>query len=389
MKTFHLRFWQCSLIIPALLLSACGSPEERAQSYYDRGMALIEKKDDLAARLELLNAVKFKGDKIEAWRALAGINDRTKAYQALFQDLRRIVELDPNDLDARLKLGKMLLVGGAPDAALRIVEGAGDAANQDAGLHALKAAILVKLRDVNGGLVEARKATELDPGDVDAAILLASEKLSKGDADGAMQTLSVPAIASKSDSRVDQLRAQIFVRKGDFSQAESILHKLIDQNPQDIARRDQLVRIYVIQHRFDDAEKELRTIATANPENAGAELDLVRFLNGVKGPAVAKEELVTRIKAGGDVFLYEMALADIDFAQGKFDDSVALLERLIGTPGSAEHSLAAQTKLADLYFRKGNYLAAEKLVSDILKEGSTKYIRPQNSWLHSYRARAI
>src|ERR1700761_3013007 len=105
MKTFYVRFWRCFVIVPVLLVSACGSPEQRAQTYYDRGMTLIEKKDDFAARLELLNAVKYKGDKIEAWRALAGINERTKSYQYLFDNLRRIVELDPNDIDARLKLG--------------------------------------------------------------------------------------------------------------------------------------------------------------------------------------------------------------------------------------------------------------------------------------------
>jgi pentatricopeptide repeat protein len=368
MTAFYPGFRYCFLVVPALVLAACGSPEQRSQGYYDRGIALIEKKDDLAARLELLNAVKFKGDKIEAWRALAGIDDRTKAYQALFQDLRRIVELDPNDIDARLKLGKMLLAGGAPDAALRIVEGAGEAAEQNAGLHALKAAILVKMRDASGGFLEARRATELDPGDVDAAVLLASEKLSKGDLDGAMQILSAPTIASKSDFRVDQIRAQIFAQKGDLAQAESILHKLIDQKPQDIALHAQLVRIYVAQRRFEDAEKELRAIAAANPENSGAELDVVRFLNGVKGLAVAREELVTRIKAGGDVFPYQMALADVDFAQGKFDDSVALLDGLIAAPGSPEHALAAQTKLAEFYFRKANYPAAEKLVGDILKK---------------------
>src|SRR6267378_5568723 len=136
----NLSFCRYYLVIPILLLvSACGSPEQRAQDYYDRGIALIDKKDDLAARLELLNAVKFKGDKIEAWRALAGINERTKAYQPLFDNLRRIVELDPNDIEARIKLGKMLLGGGAPEAALRIVEGGGEAGDQSAGLHALKA----------------------------------------------------------------------------------------------------------------------------------------------------------------------------------------------------------------------------------------------------------
>src|SRR5947209_2872026 len=187
METLLPNFYRCLLLVAVLLVSACDSPEQRAQSYYDRGIALIEKNDDLAARLELLNAIKFKSDKIEAWRALAGINERTKAYPQLFDNLRRIVELDPNDIEARTKLGKMLLAGGAPEAALRIVEGGGEAGTQNAGLVALKAAILLKMRDTSGGLIEARKATELDPGDVDAAIILATEKLSKRDADGALQ----------------------------------------------------------------------------------------------------------------------------------------------------------------------------------------------------------
>src|SRR5258708_24560008 len=105
MKTYYSRACRCFLIVPALLVSACGSPEQRAQGYYDRGIALIDKKDDLAARLELLNAVKFKGDKIEAWRALAGINERTKAYPLLFENLRRIGGVGPHDVDARVKLG--------------------------------------------------------------------------------------------------------------------------------------------------------------------------------------------------------------------------------------------------------------------------------------------
>jgi tetratricopeptide (TPR) repeat protein len=368
MKSFRSVLPRLYLIAPVLLLAACGSPEERAQGYYDRGIALIEKKDDLAARLELLNAVKFKSDKIEAWRALAGIDERTTAYQALFNDLRRIVELDPADVAARTKLANMLLAGGATEAALRIVEGAGDSANQNAGLLSLKAAILLKMRDTTGGLVEARKATEIDPGDVDAAIMLASERFLKGDSDGAMRILSAPTIASKNDFRVDQMRVQIFVQKGELTQAESLLRKLIDQQPNNISSREQLARVLMAQRKFDDVEKELRFIATANPTNTGAELNVVRFLNAVKGSSAARQELVLRINAGGDVFAYQMALADLDFAQGKFADSVALLEGLITAPNMPEHSLAARTKLAEFYFRKADYLAAEKLVGEILQK---------------------
>src|SRR5882762_5055554 len=107
------------VVIPIEVLVGCGWPDQHHQKYYESGMGLIEKKDDLGARLELLKAVKYKSDKVEVWRALAGVDERTKA-NSLFLDLRRIVELDPDDLDARLKLARMMVGGGAADAALKV-----------------------------------------------------------------------------------------------------------------------------------------------------------------------------------------------------------------------------------------------------------------------------
>src|SRR6059058_3641198 len=109
-----------------LFLGGCGSPEERAQGYYESGMTLVAKNDDLNARVELLKSLKYKTDKVEVWRALAGIDERTKSGPGLFQDLRRIVELDPNDLDARLKLARILLGGNASEAALKLIEAANE-----------------------------------------------------------------------------------------------------------------------------------------------------------------------------------------------------------------------------------------------------------------------
>src|ERR1700691_5671549 len=111
---FH-RLQLCVLLLA--LTAGCSKPEQRAQGYFERGMASLAKGDDLQARIELTTALKFKGDILEAWRALAGIDERTNSKQALFQDLRSIVQFDPNDLDARLKLASMMVTAGAGDAA--------------------------------------------------------------------------------------------------------------------------------------------------------------------------------------------------------------------------------------------------------------------------------
>ena len=109
------RAGQIVILLSAVLLAGCQSPEERAQGYYEKGMALIEKKDDLNARVQLTTALVYKSDKIEAWRALAGIEERLKSTRSLFQDLRRIVELDPKDIDARIKLGRIMFENGAAE----------------------------------------------------------------------------------------------------------------------------------------------------------------------------------------------------------------------------------------------------------------------------------
>ena len=271
-------------------------------------------------------------------------------------------------LRREVKLGKMLLAGGAPEAALKIVDEANGAADGNASFHALKAAIFVRMKDTANGVAEAQKAIEINPAEIDAALLLSAEKLSRGDADGALEPLVASPIASKDDFRVNLLKVQIFARKNDLPQAESILRKLIGQKPQDTMLRSQLIQIMGAQRRFDEAETEMRAIAKANPDNSKAELDVVRLVSGLKGLGAGREELEARIKAGGDVFVYQMALADIDFAQGKFADSVTLLESLIAAKDSPEHILAAQTKLAEFQLRQANYSAAETLAADILKK---------------------
>ena len=106
----------------------------------------------------------------------------------------------------------------------------------------------------------------------------------------------------------------------------------------------------------------------ANPQNAAASLNLVRFLNEMKGASVARAELASRIKAGGDVFAYQMALADIEVEQKEIGEAAALLEHVIEESKTPDHVAAAEAKLATLYLGRKDYAAAEKLANGILSK---------------------
>ena len=116
------------------------------------------------------------------------------------------------------------------------------------------------------------------------------------------------------------------------------------------------------------AEAELRAAAQSNVKDSDAELDLVRFLYTVKGYAVAHQELTARIDAGGNVFPYQMALADLDYAHGNFADAVKLLDVLAKDPNSPDHSHAAKIKLAEINIANKNIDAADAILADVLRQ---------------------
>ncbi|MEH2628571.1 tetratricopeptide (TPR) repeat protein [Bradyrhizobium sp. AZCC 1719] len=362
-QSFHVRGALALLLVT--FLAGCGSPEERAQSYYESGIALIEKKDDLEARKELLKAVKYKSDKVEVWRALAGIDERTKA-SSLFLDLRRIVELDPNDLNARLKLARIMVGGGAAEAALRVVDAANEGDKPNAELHALRSIILLRTNDNAGAIREAQRAYEIDPANVDAISVLASKKVADGDLDGALKLLdSVPA-GSKDDTRLTLQKIDMYARKKDLPKAEELLRKLIAQNPQEATYRAQLLQFLIAQRKFAEAEKEFRARAEASPADSKIGMDLVRFLAATKGADAARAELEARVKAGGDDFDYQIALAELNHQQNRTVDAVQALQKLANTVAAPDKKLAAQVKLAEIHLSKGEKAAAEPLIAEIL-----------------------
>jgi putative PEP-CTERM system TPR-repeat lipoprotein len=367
-NAYRSRAVRALALIVALGLAGCGSAADRAQSHYQQGMKLLEQKDYVKAALEFRNAVKLKKDLLPAWRELSQIEERNQNWEAAAGILRTIVQLDPTDIEMRLRLGRLMLFGNALDEALKLVDAAGEAASQHAGALAFKAAVYLRLNDAVGAVREARSALEIDPVNVEALIVLAAERVVRGDTEGALLMLGRTDVADVKNIGVQIFKLAILERTGDVKQAEALLHKLIDAYPQEPGLRRQLVKFYVEQKRPDDAEREIRALAEIRPEDTEAALDVARFLNMVKGPGAARQELMARINAGGQVFQFQIALAELHFVEGHVEEAERLLESIAGKASSRAQALTAQVKLAEMHLNRKKVDAAESLVAKILKE---------------------
>ena len=357
-------------VLAALLLAGCSSKEERAQSYYAHATQLIAEHDDVKARIELRNALQLQDNMIAAWQALSQLEERNKNWSGVIGASRKIAELDPKDINSRLRLAHLALLGGALDQALDWANKAGEIDPKNTAAITLKAGILLRLNDHKGAIQEANKALEIDPGNAEPIIVLASERYLSDDPKGALQILDGMPPAKKDDPGVVLLKVKIFEKMGDLQQLEAQLRKLVELRPNDVAFKAELVKFYVAHQRLDDAEKLMRSIAAANPADTAAELQVVRFLLATKGAAAARQELDARIEAGGTVFPLQMALADLDALNGDFPAGSQLLEKLISSAASPADANAARAKLAAMQLSRKNIPAAEALIADILRADS-------------------
>jgi tetratricopeptide (TPR) repeat protein len=369
----HSTIRQLLIVLAAFQVAGCSSPEERAQRYYENGAKLFSEHDNAKASIELRNAVRLKKDMVEAWKLLAQLDEANRNWAGLATDLRALVEITPKDVSAKVKLGKLLLLAGSANEALRLADAGLQLDDRNAELHALKAATSLKLNDHQEATHEAQTALELDPTNADALMVLAVDRLGSGDAKGALSLLQAPrvsqAIGQENNIGLLLLKIRLFGTTGDSKSAEAALKKLIETNPQQPGFLKLLIGFYLEQGRPDDAERELRNSAKSHPTDSQAALDLVQFLYTVrKSASAAQEELNTRINAGGDVFPYQMAAADLDFAEGKPADGRQLLERLISANSSTEHVRAAKIKLAQTYLNQRNFDATEKIASEVLRD---------------------
>ena len=151
-------------------------------------------------------------------------------------------------------------------------------------------------------------------------MVMAVERIQNGDANAALSLFQDPTVAQaktlQSNPGLQLLKVRLFGQTGNMEGAEAALTRLIESNPQEAVYHRLLVNFYIEQHRVEDAEKELRTLVV-NSSDSNATLDLVHFLYSIKkDPVAARQELNSRISAGGAVLPYQVALAEMDFTEG-------------------------------------------------------------------------
>jgi len=354
-----------------LVLGACDSPEERLQTYYENGAKLMEEGSYDKASLEFRNALQINGDHIPSLFGLSQLEERRANWRAVRNLLEKIIDLDPKHLGATVRLGRMMLLGGQIDRALELSNKASEIDPNAIDALTFKAAVLLNLNDPKGALAAANKALEKDPKNIDAISVLAAERMAAGEMREAIALLDTGIKQDERNVALQLIKIRALASLDAVDEVESVLMRLIELYPDTDAFKTSLVNLYLREERQDDAEAVMRDKADANPGDFDAALSVVRFLNTVRGPEQAIEELNTLIaRNDANAPRYRMALAQLYFTQQDKEKATKVLEELIASNASADDKLIAKNQMAEMARLDGDLDKAKSIIAEILGEDS-------------------
>ena len=245
----QMRYFTWVIMLLALLglftVTACDSADERAQTYYEKGIKLLERGDPTKASLEFRNALKHKEGFVPALYSLGvaqqqigHVDDAAKLYF-------NVIERAPENVDARVNLASILLNSGQLDDALKFADQAYALAPSEPAVLSLKAAIALRFDNRGEAIRLADAALKIDPENIDALTVRATERLMAGDAKGAVTFLARTGKEGEGNVVVQVLRTKAYTELKDNEGIERSLTAPVKTHPELSQFCDALVQWYL------------------------------------------------------------------------------------------------------------------------------------------------
>lgn len=328
------------LIATALWLAGCSSdPIAQRDEFYKSGQDYVEKGQLEAATIQFLNALKADGKYLPARLALAETYEKLGEYQAAIVELRRVIEDDPNNAEAKLRLGRYYLAAGTRDS-----------------------------KNFDEARKLAEEVLENDPDNVQALLL-------RGNSYAGLQEFdrSVESFQQALQTDPDNLDAYLNLGASRFGQqdpvaAEKAFRDAIEKHPDSAKAYLGLGNFYLYSKRPDDAEKSFRKAFELEPSNSAALLSLVRLYLLNREPEKADATFDQAIASAKDPLPLQLLRAGYFLSQHRTDEALDLLHTL-----RQEHpdNRAVAVQLAQIDLATNNLDETGAILSELLEANAS------------------
>jgi tetratricopeptide (TPR) repeat protein len=354
------------LLVAALALAACESPEEKAEGHYQRGMALLEEGDVDRALLEFRNVFEFNGSHTGARLQYARLlRDQGNPGEALSHYLR-LVEQDRNSLEGHRELAELALMRQDFNTATTATERAFALAPEDPQVRALKATLEYRDGDRAAALEMARGVVAEVPDSIPARMILIADRMNENDPEGALAEIDAGLAEAPEDDGLHLTRLAALEQIGDNAATGAQLVRMAELFPENQGVREALIQWHLREGDLDAAEELLRAEAARTPDDPEGALTVVQFLYELRGAEAARAELERLVATETVPGAFTRALARLDFAEGRRDEAIAALRGLTEGVEPSNEVRDIQAVLAQMLEATGDTDGRDALVETIL-----------------------
>lgn len=362
-KNFNIKIITILMIV---VLSACSSPEDKANKFLENGMALLEKGELVKANVEFRNAIQLNRKLTKAvWGQVLVAEKQNKPRQQ-YELLNEVLLNEPNHLEALVKLSRLLLLAGKLDKALEKSDLSMKINNQDLSVLSLRAAVMLKLDDAPAAIKLANQVLIKDPEYVNALMILATERLTAGDATKAVEYLDQGLKKNRKHIALQLLKIKALEKLNKFDLVESTYKNIINFYPKVRGFKAALAQFYLKDKRTDDAENIFREIIKNNPTDLKAKYKLVQFINSTKGADAGLKQLKKFSHESPNNDELKFAVIQVHFSRKEIKLANDALMKIISDKPGTDTENKAKGIIAASLLAKGDKAAAEKIINEIL-----------------------
>lgn len=288
-------------------------PNKLKHRYLDSGKRYEDQGKLKEAAIQFSNALKVDHNFGDAHYELSKVYLKQGAMMQGYAELMRTVDLQPNNLKARIDLGNLLLAGHQPDKAADQANAvlALDSKNADAyallsSIAATKGDRAEALKQINQALAldpnragfhaslgllessdptsgtaaegELRKAVTLDGKNVTAHLVLAALLEKKNDLAGAETELKNAVAADPKNIIARASLANFYIRRNDTAKAEATLHQATEDLNDTGTGADLLASYYLRTNQLDKANTAYADLVAKHPKSAPLKLVYAQIL---------------------------------------------------------------------------------------------------------------
>src|SRR6266851_3414982 len=168
----------CLLLAAVISLGGCTNPEKAKAEHLRKGEAYLKDSKFQEASLEFRNALQIDDKLAAAHWGLAQAFEGLQRLPEMLEEMRKTIQLDPNNLDARTKLGNYYLAAskGHPELLTEAERLAKDVLQKDPNHiegHILMSSVLFAQDHKSEAFAELNRAIEIDPKRVESYLSLA------------------------------------------------------------------------------------------------------------------------------------------------------------------------------------------------------------------------